>query len=284
VVALLGPNGAGKTTLVRILATLISPDAGGATIAGHDLVREPERVRSAISLTGQYAAVDELLTGEENMRLMTRLWHLDRNEGKRRGQDLLERFDLMDARRKQVKDYSGGMRRKLDLAISLIARPRVLFLDEPTTGLDPRSRFTMWEVVRDLTASGVTVLLTTQYLEEADQLADEITMIDGGRVIARGTPESLKRQIGGDQVELQFASEAMYLKAAWVLGASAIAHVSVPRTLHVDSGPGTEHIRLLLNDLSDANVQVERMCLHEPTLDDVFLKLTGRPVVVEEAA
>lgn len=228
VVAVLGPNGAGKTTLVRILSTLTMPDSGTATIAGHDVVREAGKVRAVISLTGQHAAVDELLTGAENMRLMTRLWHLDCTAGKRRSQDLLERFDLLPARNKPVKDYSGGMRRKLDLALSLIAHPRVLFLDEPTTGLDPRSRIAMWEAVRELTANGTTVLLTTQYLEEADQLANSIAMIDGGRVIAEGTPASLKRTISGDRVDLFFANEAMYQKASCVLWLRAIAHAVTP--------------------------------------------------------
>src|SRR5688572_19953632 len=189
IIALLGPNGAGKTTLVRILATLMTPDAGRATVAGHDVVRQPREVRKAISLTGQFAAVDELLTGEENLRMMGRLLHQRRAEVRRRTGELLERFDLVEAARRPVKTYSGGMRRRLDIAISLLGTPRVLFLDEPTTGLDPRSRIAVWELVRQLVSEGVTVLLTTQYLEEADQLADRITVIDRGKVIASGRPE-----------------------------------------------------------------------------------------------
>jgi ABC-2 type transport system ATP-binding protein len=284
VVALLGPNGAGKTTLVRILSTLVAPDSGTATIAGHDVVRDAGKVRSVISLTGQYAAVDDLLTGEENMRLMARLRQLRGAEAKRGIASLLERFDLMEARNRQVRHYSGGMRRKLDLALSLVARPRVLFLDEPTTGLDPRSRFAMWDIVRDLAAGGTTVLLTTQYLDEADRLADTIALVDHGRIIASGTLEQLKGTISGNRVELVFPNEALYQKARWVLDSRAIVEATARLTLRVDTGTGTGDLRSILNDLGDANVQIERISLHEPTLDDVFLNLTGRPAPIEEAA
>ncbi len=283
-VALLGPNGAGKTTLIRILATLLAPDSGRATIAGHDVVREPHQVRQVISLTGQFTAVDELLTGEENMRLMTRLWNLRGTEGIRRGQALLERFDLQTARKRQVRHYSGGMRRKLDLALSLVARPRVLFLDEPTTGLDPRSRLAMWETVRELARNGTTVLLTTQYLEEADQLAGMIVMIDHGRILAQGTPGELKREIFGARVGLHFGSDALFQQAACLLGGRATADATIHRSLLVETGTGTDIVHALLNELADANVRVERMSVHEPTLDDVFLHLTGRNAAPGKAA
>jgi ABC-2 type transport system ATP-binding protein len=283
VVAVLGPNGAGKTTLVRILTTLLRPDAGTATIAGHDVIREPDTIRSLISLTGQYAAVDELLTGEENLRLMTRLWRLDRATSRRRIRELLEQFELVEASSRPVRTYSGGMRRKLDLALSLLPEPRVLFLDEPTTGLDPRSRIAMWDVVRQLAASGLTVLLTTQYLEEADQLADAIALIDGGRLIAEGTPAQLKRRISGEIVEIGFADEPTLQRAATLLGPRATPHLSTPCTLTAGiDGPGD--IRDLLNALEHAGVRPERLAVTEPTLDDVFLSLTGQPTPAQKAA
>src|SRR6266568_8644980 len=211
--ALLGPNGAGKTTTVQILSTLIRADSGEARVAGHDLVREPDAVRAAIGVTGQFSAMDNLLTGEENLLLMADLHHLGRREGQRRAAALLERFDLVDAARKTPATYSGGMRRRLDLAMTLVGDPRIIFLDEPTTGLDPRSRHTMWQIIRDLVAGGVTILLTTQYLEEADQLADRVAVLDRGKLVAQGTPDELKRLIPGGHIRLQFA-EPDALRAA----------------------------------------------------------------------
>ena len=286
VTALLGPNGAGKTTLVRILTTLTTPDSGTATIAGFDLRQNPDKVRSVISLAGQYAAVDESLTGEENLLLMTRLWHLDRRTGARRRRDLLERFGLMDARNKPVGTYSGGMRRKLDLALSLVGNPRIIFLDEPTTGLDPRSRATMWDMVKELTATGVTIFLTTQYLEEADQLADSIVMIDGGRVIAKGTAEELKYRIASDVLELQFPDRESAARAASVIGPNAVVHATKPDSLNVASNGHPDQLRLLLNALASQHIVVAKVAINKPTLDDVFLELTGRAagVVTVEAA
>ena len=216
--ALLGPNGAGKTTMVQILSTLIGADGGEARVAGHDLVREPDAVRAAIGVTGQFSAVDNLLTGEENLLLMADLHHLSRSEGRRRAAELLERFDLVDAARKLPATYSGGMRRRLDLAMTLVGDPRIIFLDEPTTGLDPRSRHTMWQIIRDLVASGVTILLTTQYLDEADQLADRIAVLDQGKLVAEGTPDELKRRIPGGHIRLQFADIGGLEAAARTLG------------------------------------------------------------------
>jgi ABC-2 type transport system ATP-binding protein len=275
VLALLGPNGAGKTTMVRILSTLVRPDAGQARVAGHDVVRDPDRVRRVISLTGQYAAVDEMLTGEENMLMMGRLRRLGRAEARRRSRDLLARFDLLDAGRRLVKTYSGGMRRRLDLAVSMVAGPPVIFLDEPTTGLDPRSRQTMWDVIRQLVTSGSTILLTTQYLEEADHLAHRIALIDGGTVIAEGTSTELKARVGGEQVELLFAEDEHFDKARVDLG-DAAAHLDRERrSIAVATDASAAEVRRLLNRMEHSAIPVERMTLRRPTLDDVFLALTG---------
>jgi ABC-2 type transport system ATP-binding protein len=268
--ALLGPNGAGKTTLVRILATLMAPEAGKATVAGHDVVREPREVRKAISLTGQFAAVDELLTGEENLRMMGRLLHLSRGTVKQRAHELLERFDLLDAARRPVRTYSGGMRRRLDVAISLLGTPRVLFLDEPTTGLDPRSRNAVWELVREQVAGGVTVLLTTQYLEEADQLADRIAVIDRGKVIASGRPEELKALVPGGHIELTFSSPQAMAAAQRVLGEWKAGDLS----LTVPANGSVAEMKVLLDRLD--GIDVATLTLSKPTLDDVFLTLTGK--------
>jgi ABC-2 type transport system ATP-binding protein len=273
--ALLGPNGAGKTTMVQILSTLIGADAGELRVAGHDLARDPDAVRSAIGVTGQLTAVDNLLTGEENLLLMADLRHLDRPEGRRRAAELLERFDLVDAARKPASTYSGGMRRRLDLAMGLVGDPRILFLDEPTAGLDPRSRRTMWQLIRELVAGGVTIFLTTQYLEEADELADRIALLDQGRLIAEGTPDALKRRVPGGHVRLQFADQQGLESAARALGASARDDDAL--TLEVPSDGGARSLRALLDQLDGASVEVDSLSVHLPDLDDVFLALTGQP-------
>lgn len=276
--ALLGPNGAGKTTMVRILTTLLPADGGTATVAGHDVRRSPELVRAAMSLTGQYAAVDELLTGEENLLMMGRLSRLGRAAARRRADELLAEFELLDARGRRVKTYSGGMRRRLDLAISLVARPPVIFLDEPTTGLDPRSRQVMWDAVRQLVDSGVTVLLTTQYLEEADRLADRITVLDHGRVIAEGTAEELKSRIPGEHLDLYFADDETLGRAATDL-AGRVTQVDAPtRRLRVPTDGSARQVRELLDRLDQRRITVERLALHRPSLDDVFLELTHADV------
>jgi ABC-2 type transport system ATP-binding protein len=272
--ALLGPNGAGKTTTVQILSTLIRADAGTVQVAGHDLARDPDDVRGAIGVTGQYSAVDKLLTGEENLLLMADLRHLSRTDGKRKAAELLERFDLVDAARKTAATYSGGMQRRLDLAMTLVGDPRLIFLDEPTTGLDPRSRRSMWQIVRELVASGVTIFLTTQYLEEADELADRIALLDHGGLIAQGTAEELKRLIPGGHIELTFA-EPHLLDAARDLLDTAIAD-SEALTLQVPSDGSVRAIRELLALLDERSIDVAEMSVHTPDLDDVFLTLTGQ--------
>ncbi|MGW6279580.1 ATP-binding cassette domain-containing protein [Kribbella sp. NPDC055071] len=272
VLALLGPNGAGKTTIVRILTTLTRPDAGQATIAGYDVLRAPARVREVISLTGQYAAVDENQTGRENLVMVGRLMHLDRPAARRRTGELLEQFGLTDAMDRRVKTYSGGMRRRLDLAMSLIARPRVIFLDEPTTGLDPTSRSTMWDAIGDLVRDGTTILLTTQYLEEADRLADRIVLLDHGTIVANGTADALKAQVGGERIELHFATEPELLKATGVLDNSQQTGGLV---LGLPSDGTAAHLHHVLDVLRDNGVEPERVSSHRPTLDDVFLALTA---------
>ena len=273
--ALLGPNGAGKSTMVRILSTLVPPDAGRVTVAGHDVVRQPKRVREVIGVTSQYAAVDELLTGEENLLLMARLGRFGRSDARRRAGELLEQFDLVDARKKLVRTYSGGMRRRLDLAVSLIGRPPVIFLDEPTTGLDPRSRLVVWDTISDLVGTGTTILLTTQYLEEADRLASRITFIDHGAVVAEGSPAQLKSRIATEQVELHFANPADFAKGRAELGQTHADEGE--RTIAVDTDGSAEQVRAVLDRLALAAVPVQRLSLRRPTLDDVFLELTGGP-------
>jgi ABC-2 type transport system ATP-binding protein len=275
VFALLGPNGAGKTTLVRILATLIKPDAGTATVAGHDVLTAPRRVQTAISLTGQNAAVDELLTGEENLVMIGRLRRLGRSGARRRSAELLDLFELTKAGKRLVKTYSGGMRRRLDLAMSLVRAPEVLFLDEPTTGLDPRSRQTTWAAVRDLARDGVTVLLTTQYLEEADQLADRIAFLDRGAIIADGTPDALKSELAGERVELGLTDDAEIDRLLAVLGDGLVSD-GPRRTVTVATDGSAGQVRDLLNRLDRAGIAVDRIAVHRPTLDDVFLTTTGR--------
>ncbi|MQA94482.1 MAG: ATP-binding cassette domain-containing protein [Streptosporangiales bacterium] len=279
--ALLGPNGAGKTTMVQILSTLIKADAGDIRVAGHDLATDPDAVRAAIGVTGQYSAVDRLLTGEENLRLMADLHHLGRGRGRRRVAELLERFDLTDAAKKPAATYSGGMARRLDLAMTLVGSPRLIFLDEPTTGLDPSGRRTMWRIIRDLVASGVTIFLTTQYLGEADELADRIALLDHGRLIAEGTAEELKRLIPGGHVRLRFADERGLTTAEGVLRdvfpLEPLGLDAAELTLRVASDGSVKALRDLLGRLDDAAVDVEELSVHTPDLDDVFLTLTGRP-------
>ena len=280
--ALLGPNGAGKTTTVNILATLVPADGGTARVAGHDPAADPDAVRAAIGVTGQFSAVDGLLTGEENLVLMADLHHLPRSEGRRRAQDLLERFDLAEAARKPAATYSGGMRRRLDLAMGLVGHPRVLFLDEPTTGLDPRSRRGLWGMIRELAATGVTVLLTTQYLEEADQLADRIAVLDHGRIVAAGTADELKSLVPGGHVRLTFADAAGYDAAARVLAGAVRDDTAL--ALQVASGGTAYEIRDLLDQLERLEVEADRLTVHTPDLDDVFLALTGRPAPAEASS
>ncbi len=272
VFALLGPNGAGKTTAVQILTTLIRADAGEIRVAGHDVVTEADAVRAAIGVTGQFSAVDGLLTGEENLRLMADLHHLDRREGRRRARELLGQFDLVDAAGKPASTYSGGMRRRLDLAMGLVGDPRILFLDEPTTGLDPRSRQATWQIVRGLVADGVTVFLTTQYLEEADQLADRIAVLNRGRLVAEGTPEELKRMVPGGHVTLRLADADGLRRAVAALDGATPDTVQL--TLQVPLDGSVTALRHLLDRLDSAAVEVDGLTMHTPDLDDVFLALT----------
>jgi ABC-2 type transport system ATP-binding protein len=272
VLALLGPNGAGKTTIVRILSTFIQPDAGTATVMGFDLRREAGAVRGVIGVTGQFSAVDNLLTGEENLLLMGRLLHLPATERRARASQLLERFDLVEAAKQTPATYSGGMTRRLDIAMTLMGRPRLIFLDEPTTGLDPRSRQMMWQLIRGLVAEGVTILLTTQYLDEADQLADRIAMLDRGRIVAEGTPQELKRRMPGAYIQLRFADSASLDKAARELIEGTRDDEEL--VLRVPNEGGIRSLRSVLARLGD-DVAVEDLSLHTPELDDVFFALTG---------
>ncbi|MDH6141531.1 ABC-2 type transport system ATP-binding protein [Kitasatospora sp. GP30] len=273
VFALLGPNGAGKTTTVRILSTLIPADAGQARIAGHDLAAAPEAVRAAIGVTGQFSAVDNLLTAKENLVLMADLHHLGRRPGRHRAAELLERFALTEVADKPISTYSGGMRRRLDLAMTLVGSPQVIFLDEPTTGLDPRSRRDLWQIVGELVADGVTIFLTTQYLEEADQLADRIAVLDGGRIVAEGTAAELKRLIPGGHITLRFADAAALATAARALEATAVDEDAL--TAQIPSDGGVESLRSVLDRLDAARVAAQELSVHTPDLDDVFLALTG---------
>ena len=280
VFALLGPNGAGKTVTVQILSTLIGADSGEARIAGHDLAREPDAVRAAIGVTGQFSAVDDLLTGEENLILMADLNHLGRSEGQRRAVELLDRFDLVDAAKKTPATYSGGMKRRLDLAMTLVGDPRIIFLDEPTTGLDPRSRRTMWQIIRDLVADGVTIFLTTQQLEEADELADRIAILDRGELVAEGTPDELKRRIPGGHLLLQFAEASGLESAVRSIGEASRNDDALTLQIPIDGSVGS--LKILLDRLDDEAIPVDGLSMHTPDLDDVFFALTGQPETGKE--
>ncbi|AQS68428.1 ABC transporter [Streptomyces pactum] len=273
VFALLGPNGAGKTTAVKILSTLVTADAGQARVAGHDLTADPQAVRTAIGVTGQFSAVDGLITGEENMLLMADLHHLPKQEGRRTTTELLARFDLTEAAKKPAATYSGGMKRRLDIAMTLVGDPRIIFLDEPTTGLDPRSRHNMWQIIRELVTTGVTVFLTTQYLEEADQLADRIAVLHNGRIAAQGTAEELKRLIPGGHVRLRFSDPAAYHHAATTL--REITRNDDTLTLHLPSDGSQRALRSLLDRLDTTGIEADELTVHTPDLDDVFFALTG---------
>ncbi len=288
ILGLLGPNGAGKTTAVRILATLVRPDAGRAEVAGLDVVQGAERLRSRIGLTGQYAAVDEYLTGRENLEMFGRLYRLSKKQARRSANELLERFDLADAASRLVKTYSGGMRRRLDLAASLVVSPPVLFLDEPTTGLDPRSRLAVWDLIRELVAGGTTLLLTTQYLEEADRLADRIAVVDAGRVIAEGTSSELKARVGGERLEVTVLHKADLDAASQILKPYSYGEGNVlvdvgRRQVSATVASGARPLPAVVRDLDAAGIELDDLGLRRPTLDDVFLTLTGHAAQPDEA-
>ncbi|MFD3652388.1 ATP-binding cassette domain-containing protein [Streptomyces sp. NPDC058620] len=277
VFALLGPNGAGKTTAVKILSTLITADAGDLHVGGHDLATDPQAVRAAIGVTGQFSAVDGLITGEENMLLMADLHHLSKSEGRRVAAELLERFDLVDAAKKPASTYSGGMKRRLDLAMTLVGNPRIIFLDEPTTGLDPRSRHSMWQIIRELVRGGVTVFLTTQYLEEADELADRIAVLNDGTIAAQGTAEELKRLIPGGHVRLRFADPAAYQSATAAL--RDVTRDDEALALSIPSDGTQRELRTILDRLDSAGIEADELTVHTPDLDDVFFALTSQTQV-----
>jgi ABC-2 type transport system ATP-binding protein len=280
VFSLLGPNGAGKTTAIKILSTLITADAGELHVGGHDLAADPQAVRAAIGVTGQFSAVDGLITGEENMLLMADLHHLSKREGRRVTAELLERFDLTEAAKKPASTYSGGMKRRLDLAMTLVGNPRIIFLDEPTTGLDPRSRHNMWQIIRELVADGVTVFLTTQYLEEADELADRIAVLNDGKIAAEGSAEELKRLIPGGHVRLRFTDPGAYQSAASALREATRDDEALSLTIPSDGSQ--RELRAILDWLDSAGIEADELTVHTPDLDDVFFALTG-PTTVTDA-
>ncbi len=282
VFGLLGPNGAGKTTLIHILSTYLKADAGEVTIAGHDLARDPNGVRRSIGVTGQFSSIDNLLTGEENLLLMGNLYHLNHSEGRKRAKELLERFDLLEAARKPAAVYSGGMRRRLDLAMTLVGRPRIIFLDEPTTGLDPSSRQTMWQTVRELVSSGVTLFLTTQYLDEADELADRIAVLSGGKVVAEGTPAELKRRIPGGHIRLKFNTLNTLERATQTL--DHVRRDDSALEVQVPSDGSVHSLKAVLERLERAGVEVETLSIHTPNLDDVFFALSDQKQLQEARA
>ncbi|MEV7235844.1 ATP-binding cassette domain-containing protein [Streptomyces sp. NPDC051020] len=276
VFALLGPNGAGKTTAVKILSTLIAADGGLAQVAGHDLATDPQAVRAAIGVTGQFSAVDGLITGEENMLLMADLHHLSKREGRRVAAELLERFDLTEAAKKPASTYSGGMKRRLDIAMTLVGDPRIIFLDEPTTGLDPRARHNMWQIIRELVSGGVTVFLTTQYLEEADELADRIAVLNGGKIVAEGSADELKRLIPGGHVRIRFSDPAAYQSAASALRDATRDDAAL--SLQIPSDGSQRELRSILDWLDSAGIEADELTVHTPDLDDVFFALTSSNV------
>jgi ABC-2 type transport system ATP-binding protein len=275
ILALLGPNGAGKTTTIRILSTLLIPDKGQAIVDGHDVLKNPDRVRGSIGLTGQFAAVDEYLTGIENLHMIGRLYRMSGKDTKKRSMELLKQFDLIEASKRTVKTYSGGMRRRLDLAMSLIASPSIIFLDEPTTGLDPRSRLTMWQIIKKLVSEGTTILLTTQYMDEADHLADNIVVIDNGKVIAEGTSDTLKKRVGSDRLEFIIEEKSNFDLAKKVIDGRSAKIDQENRIISISAKGGLKDLRIILEKLEKAKIEVESVSLHRPTLDDVFLTLTG---------
>lgn len=282
ILALLGPNGAGKTTTIRILSTLLLADAGKVVVNGHDVTEDPSAVRKSIGLTGQFAAVDGYLTGEENLEMMGRLYRLSKSEVKKRSAELIKKVDLVEASKRKVMTYSGGMKRRLDLAMSLIANPPIIFLDEPTTGLDPRSRLDMWDMIKQLAKDGTTILLTTQYMDEADQLADRIVVIGDGKVIAEGTANELKAKVGSDRLEVIIARKSSFDKAKEVINDKSLQVDADRRVLSVATKGGVKTLKDVLQKLESAKVAVESISLHRPTLDDVFLTLTGHAASTEE--
>ncbi|MDQ3075917.1 MAG: ATP-binding cassette domain-containing protein [bacterium] len=275
ILALLGPNGAGKTTTVKILSTLLQPDGGEISVNGFDVVKDADEIRKVIGLTGQYAAIDEYLTGRENLEMMGRLYHLSKDQSMKRAQELLERFDLVESAERSAKTYSGGMRRRLDLAASLVATPPIIFLDEPTTGLDPRSRISMWKIIEELKKEGTTILLTTQYLEEADKLADRIAVIDHGRVIAEGTADELKNKVGKNKLELVLFKQSDLSSAQNIFKDKLISVDETEATISIPIERGVKEVQEILNLMEKSGIDIESMSLHKPTLDDVFLNLTG---------
>jgi ABC-2 type transport system ATP-binding protein len=281
VLALLGPNGAGKTTTIKILSTLLLPDNGQAYVNGYDVVKQDAGARASIGLTGQYAAVDGYLTGEENLFMVGRLYHMSSEDARRRTNELISQFGLVKASKREVKTYSGGMRRRLDLAMSLIASPPIIFLDEPTTGLDPRSRLTMWDMIKKLVEGGTTILLTTQYMDEADQLADDIVVIDSGKVIAKGTPDSLKARVGSDRLEITISKKSDLETAKKAIDGKSLQVDEEKYMLSIATKGGIAELKKVLAKLEEAKVQVESVELRRPTLDDVFLTLTGHAATKE---
>jgi ABC-2 type transport system ATP-binding protein len=282
ILAMLGPNGAGKTTTIRILTTLLPIEGGQAAVNGHDVKTDPDGVRKSIGLTGQFAAVDEYLTGLENLEMMGRLYRLSPADSRARSSELLKRVDLVEASTRPVRTYSGGMKRRLDLAMSLIADPPVIFLDEPTTGLDPRSRLTMWDMIKQLTSEGITIMLTTQYMEEADHLADNIMVLDGGKIIAEGTADQLKAKVGAERLEIIIEKSGEFEKAKKALDGESVAADPEKRSFTINSKGGVRDLKLALDTLDKARINVESISLHKPTLDDVFLSLTGHAATKEE--
>lgn len=274
--ALLGSNGAGKTTAINILTTLLLPDGGEAKVAGFDVIREDKKVRSAISLTGQFAAVDDLLTGEENLIMMGRFSHVDPKVVRQRSSELLQQLDLVAAAKRPISTYSGGMRRRLDLAISLLASPPIIFLDEPTTGLDPRSRQEIWKIIKQFVKGGTTIFLTTQYLEEADQLADRIAVLNDGKLVAEGTAEELKKQVGGELIQLTFEDEATMLQAQKIIDGEVVAADTAHYELEITTDGSARNMRELLDKLVKQHIEPTRINLRQPTLDDAFMQLTEK--------